>query len=64
MVGATDTEARLREMTYAQVFDHLELTTGVRVTFGAVDGRVFDDLAELRSEVGGRIERGRAGAAD
>ena len=39
------------QITYAKLFDHLESTTGIRVTRGSVHERIWADQDALRSDV-------------
>ncbi|MEM7140330.1 MAG: hypothetical protein AAF548_04795 [Actinomycetota bacterium] len=54
VLAADGIEMQISSVSYAKVFDHLEKTRGVRVTYGSVHERIWDSLQEYQLSV---IER-------
>jgi hypothetical protein len=54
VLAQTGIEAQISSVTYVRVFEHIERTTGIKVTYGSVHERIWDSVAHYQLAV---IER-------
>lgn len=54
VLAHTGIEAQISSVTYVRVFEHIERTTGIKVTYGSVHERIWDSVAHFQLAV---IER-------